>query len=155
METLTEGQLRYKREREKEIIDHQRSLYERSVARQEREKEERKRKFSGTTTAEAQAAHQAKVDGEKAAQVAAQVAAKETAEGSAKYFAELKQKQATPQPEKERGVCPTCGEPVDLSLAFHRKGDPTLYEYCIIDARRAMATGRFTREQLTNLGFTL
>jgi hypothetical protein len=152
---LTEGQLRHKREREKEIIDHQRDLYERAIRRQEWEKEERNRKFSGNTTAEAQAIHQAKVDKATKAQVAAQVAAKETAEGNAKYFADLKQKQATLPPEKERGICPTCGEAVDLGLAFHRRGDPTLYDFCPIDPKRALASGRFTREQLLNLGFTL
>ena len=120
-DTLNEGQLRYKREREQEAIDYQRSLYERAISRQEREKEALKPKVFVDQKAEAMRVHQAGVDKQKAAQVAAQVAAKENAESSAKYFTELQQKQAAPKPEEERSVCPTCGEPVQPGLAFHRR----------------------------------
>jgi hypothetical protein len=158
METLTEGQIRHKREREKEIIDHQRDLYERAVRRAEWEKEQLKPKPSTLSEEDrikaAQAVHQAKIDREKNAQVAAQATAREAAEANKRDLAKLQRQQTAPKPEEERYLCPTCGDPVTPEQAFHRKGDPTLFEYCVIDPKKALRSGKFSREELINLGFT-
>jgi predicted RNA-binding Zn-ribbon protein involved in translation (DUF1610 family) len=51
--------------------------------------------------------------------------------------------------------CPNCGQDILRGIAFHTKGEPGSYDYCIVNPQKALQSGRFTREQLRDLGFAV